>query len=97
MIEIIQNSIVEFVFSFPTSWYESKSEEKGEGKNEGPKRLLDDPVASRLRGLPRERHESSVMSLENGPPCVQRKREREKFKRKKKKRKEKRRSDVKSD
>lgn len=85
-------------FHFQRVGTSRKARKKGrEGKNEGPKRLLDDPVASRLRGLPRERHESSVMSLENGPPCVQRKREREKFKkRKKKKRKEKRRSDVKS-
>lgn len=86
-------------FHFQRVGTSRKARKKGrEGKNEGPKRLLDDPVASRLRGLPRERHESSVMSLENGPPCVQRKREREiqEEKKKEEKRKEKRRSDVKS-
>lgn len=86
-------------FHFQRVGTSRKARKKGrEEKNEGPKRLLDDPVASRLRGLPRERHESSVMSLENGPPCVQRKREREiqEEKKKEEKRKEKRRSDVKS-
>ena len=44
-----------------------KKKKRKTGKEaENSREPLDDPVASRLRGLSRERHESSLMSLENG-------------------------------
>lgn len=94
MIEIIQNSIVEFVFSFPTSWYESKSEEKGEGgEKRGTQEASGWPCCFKVeRTASRKARELGDVSRKRTTLCTEKEREREI--QEEKKRREKKREEV---